>query len=638
MARNTIIVTVLGNTRGLSRALDRANTQLGGLQRISEGLTSGLRTAGIALGGFGAAAVAGAAVGAAALAGIPALVAGIGIAFAAQNEQVKGAFSDTVNYIKTTGQGLATPLIQPLVEGAGHVRAAWDVLVPVFRDLFAASAPLVDYVFKQLVPLAEQLGPLLRNAFAAGTPVLFAFINGLQPLIAGISGFYAELGKGSPQFTGFITAFMSAIGQMLPALGRLLVALAPVGTQVLSLLVPAFNGLVNILISTVIPAFSAVVSFIQQHTEGFGRLAIAIVAVIGVVQGLAFIGSIIGAIGTAVGVVTTVFRAFQFVIVAVRSAFILLNIAMALNPIGLVIAAIVALVAIFVIAWTQSETFRNIVIGAWEAIRNAAISVWNFVGSLISSVVTFIGGVITAYFNMYRAVILAVWGAIQGATSGAWNAIRGVVTSVAGAISGAVSGSFNAIRSVISSVWSAAQSLTSGAWNAIRGAVSAGVSGVVGVVSGLAGSIVGALGGLAGTLTGIGRNIIAGLIGGIRSMAGAAASAAKDAVMGAVNAAKGALGIHSPSTVFRDIGINTVKGLELGLEKTAGVKAATVRMAETITGNFAPELSLSGAGMAGGVGNVYNINVSSLDPNQSGRLVMEAIKSYETQNGQGWRR
>lgn len=61
----------------------------------------------------------------------------------------------------------------------------------------------------------------------------------------------------------------------------------------------------------------------------------------------------------------------------------LLNAALTANPIGLVIAAIAALVAIFVIAWKHSATFRNIVIGTWNGIKAAALAVgrW-FTGTL----------------------------------------------------------------------------------------------------------------------------------------------------------------------------------------------------------------------------------------------------------------
>ncbi len=54
-----------------------------------------------------------------------------------------------------------------------------------------------------------------------------------------------------------------------------------------------------------------------------------------------------------------------------------LNIAMTLNPIGLVIAAIAALVAGLMFLWNTNENFRNAVISAWEAVRNSAYRAFN---------------------------------------------------------------------------------------------------------------------------------------------------------------------------------------------------------------------------------------------------------------------
>jgi len=55
----------------------------------------------------------------------------------------------------------------------------------------------------------------------------------------------------------------------------------------------------------------------------------------------------------------------------------LLNAAMTANPIGIVIVAIVALVAALVIAYKKSETFRKIVKGGFEAVGQAATWLWN---------------------------------------------------------------------------------------------------------------------------------------------------------------------------------------------------------------------------------------------------------------------
>lgn len=97
----------------------------------------------------------------------------------------------------------------------------------------------------------------------------------------------------------------------------------------------------------------------------------------------------------------------------------------------------------------------------------------------------------------------------------------------------------------------------------------------------------------------VGKDIIEGIKGGIVSMATSLASSVKDAAKNALNAAKNFLGIHSPSTVFRDevgkmMGLGLVEGIEdtqnavkdavSDIEKTASVPmqvAQTAQMTDT---------------------------------------------------------
>lgn len=55
-----------------------------------------------------------------------------------------------------------------------------------------------------------------------------------------------------------------------------------------------------------------------------------------------------------------------------------LNAALSANPIGAVVLAIGLLVGAFVLAWKNSETFRNIVKGALDVVKNAAVGLWEF--------------------------------------------------------------------------------------------------------------------------------------------------------------------------------------------------------------------------------------------------------------------
>lgn len=63
----------------------------------------------------------------------------------------------------------------------------------------------------------------------------------------------------------------------------------------------------------------------------------------------------------------------------------------------------------------------------------------------------------------------------------------------------------------------------------------------------------------------LGKNLIQGLINGIKAKAGEVANAAKNVAKGAVDGVKGFLGIKSPSKVFFGLGENTIQGYVNGL-------------------------------------------------------------------------
>jgi len=65
------------------------------------------------------------------------------------------------------------------------------------------------------------------------------------------------------------------------------------------------------------------------------------------------------------------------VIKIITTAQLLWNLAMSLNPIGLVILAIGALVAGLIYAWTHFSGFRDFLINAWKTISDATLWVWH---------------------------------------------------------------------------------------------------------------------------------------------------------------------------------------------------------------------------------------------------------------------
>ena len=219
-----------------------------------------------------------------------------------------------------------------------------------------------------------------------------------------------------------------------------------------------------------------------------------------------------------------------------------------------------------------------VVQAALPTIQAAFTTVASTIQGVIDAVFPYIQTVITTTMNVINAIITTVLAAVQGNWDGVWVGIGNIISTVWNGIRANVSAAINAVSGVISSVmgsisaywsgvWNAVKGLVGSAWNGITSTVSNGVNNVLNTVRGIGGKIKGAFNGAGSWLLSAGRNIIMGLVNGIKDAIGAAVNAAKNAASNVVNAAKSALGIHSPSRVFRDeVGKMIPAGLGKGVE------------------------------------------------------------------------
>ena len=118
----------------------------------------------------------------------------------------------------------------------------------------------------------------------------------------------------------------------------------------------------------------------------------------------------------------------------------LLNAAMTANPLGLVVLAIVALIAVIVLAWKRSATFRAIVTGAFRGVQVAAAAVGRFFSGTLwpgikwtwdkisGGAVAAKNGVVGA-FNATVGFVKGLPKRITSASSGMWNGITGAFKS-----------------------------------------------------------------------------------------------------------------------------------------------------------------------------------------------------------------
>lgn len=224
---------------------------------------------------------------------------------------------------------------------------------------------------------------------------------------------------------------------------------------------------------------------------------------------------------------------------------------------------------IFQTAVTIISTVWN---GLWNTISTVVQGAWTIIATIISTALAVIQGIIQLALAVVNGNWSAAWSAIQGIVSAVWGGIQGVVSAGIGMVSGVVSAACSTIRSVWAALWNGVGSIVSSVWGGIVGTVSNMVGRVGSVVSGIGGTVRSAVSGAGSWLVSAGRNIIQGLIHGITGMVGSLYSSITNALSGLVDKAKNALGIHSPSRVFRDeVGVMVGRGMALGIDDSAHV-------------------------------------------------------------------
>ena len=258
------------------------------------------------------------------------------------------------------------------------------------------------------------------------------------------------------------------------------------------------------------------------------------------------------------------------------------NIALDANPIGLIIAAIAALVAALVWFFTQTDLGRQI----WSGFVNFIVSVWQgfttWISSAVNAVVTWIG---------------QNWQLLVGFLTGPIGLVVGWIVSHWSEVSAWLQGALSNIASFWSGIWSGIASFFSGIWSGIVGGVRSGIENVVGFFRGLGSSIMSILSGAGKWLLDVGRDIVTGLWNGIKGGWDWLTSQVKGLVDGLVGGVKNVLGIHSPSRVFAQIGSNVSAGMTEGI--LAGAPAVSKALNGLVSAGTA---AVAGVAITAGIG------------------------------------
>lgn len=382
--------------------------------------------------------------------------------------------------------------------------------------------------------------------------------------------------------SGQMTILKSAVEGMKIELGE---KLAPYFKDFVSWLTPKIPGITEKIVELVgniqsfgTKAYPAVLKFIDilKEIAPYAAGIAAAIASIKIGSGILKAIQIFNTLRAGIGKVVFAFKA-----VAGGAATLAEGMAFLMGPVGWVALAIGALVTGFIIAYKNSEKFRNKV----HELIDAFIA---FVRPIIDSVMPVLNSVGTAFMGLVDAVIPFVMSGIQlliGIFTVLWvNVLQPIAAYIADIFSSTIQTAFTVIGSVITTIIDTISGVLNGlslilsgisdfivgvftgnweqAWEGIKSIT----EGVIEVIKSIFTGFIDFVKEIPGHMLDIGKNIMQGLADGIKTAISLPVNAIKNVGKSIVGGVKSVLKIKSPSRVMVEYGEYTTEGLADGME------------------------------------------------------------------------
>lgn len=372
----------------------------------------------------------------------------------------------------------------------------------------------------------------------------------------------------------------------------------------------AFSPISDIFINTATAIAENVTPIIEKIGEFISNLSPQIQTVIAVIAALAVaIGPVVVVLGTVIGAVTTILGVVTPVITALGTLGTTFgSLALLINPVTMVIGS---LVAGFIVAYNTSETFRNVVNAAFNAVKDVVSGVLEFIVAILKGDSDKAGEIIDGAMNKISEVINNVLTAIKDWFSEKFNAIKE-----------SVSNTINNVKDTINNVMANIKAIWNSAWDSVSSKITNVIPNIVGAVSDIKNKISEKFHEIINSAKEWGGNLISGFADGIRGAIGKVTGAVEN-VMGRI---KDFIGFHSPSKkgegrFIVDWGQNMVSGFLDGVKMALGDVSDTAGM---VTSTMSDSLTAPQAVKSGGSVNI-TVNVGSVRNDNDIKAISESL-------------
>lgn len=377
-------------------------------------------------------------------------------------------------------------------------------------------------------------------------------------------------------------------------------------------------------VSKAIPPIKKGISWLEDNLPTIAPLLTGIATALGTVM-----------VAQKVEAMVTAFKSWKTATEGMTVAQQLLNAAQLASPVGLAIGLIAGLIAAIVALWNTNDGFREAVMNAWNGIKDFIGNAVQAIGDFFSNLGTTISQLPQMFSDWLDNVIATVTGWVTNMASGAASAGSQFVSNVVNFVQDLPSRIASFLGDVISNVVGWVSNMASNASRAgsqflgnaidfvsqLPGRIASFLGNVISNLASWAGNmaskgaegarnmfnaVVNGLSSLPSRVLGIGSDVVHGIWNGISGAARWLADKVKGFASGILDGMKDALGIHSPSRLFRDqVGKYIAQGIGEGFTDEMGSVAGQMQDAMPDPSAFVSDrqIAYSGYPAAGTVAN-----------------------------------
>lgn len=473
----------------------------------------------------------------------------------AQPEVITG-IKDLISGVASAVTTLA-PAMGPLGQAIGLVASALGTFV-------AALGPSAAILIGGLADAAIALTPVLSGLATLLAGALTGAIAALVPPVVGLIQTLAKIMSNS-----VLPAFEQILGSLLPVIQRLAPILADVLTKALDALVPIFpviaSAISDLLVALVplIPVFlqlveAVLIPLLPVITQLIGALlpplAAAIAALVPAL--IPVITAITGLVNLLMPVLVPILKLVAFIITD--------TVITAINGVvNVFTGAVTLLTGVF-------DVFKGLFTGDWSlmwtGLKDIVIGIWKLIVGAFELLLTLpIFGIFGKFKGLLKLGWEGLWGAIKTFAVDIFNGIVFSFKLFFKSLLEAPLKPFEALKGLFGNVWTTLKNAATGAFGGIVSGLKTKLGEAITFVRGIPGQILAILKDPS-ALVSAGKNLIQGFINGIKSMAGDIIKAIKETITDKLPGfVKKALGIHSPSRVFMELGSYSAQGFVEGL-------------------------------------------------------------------------